>query len=646
LKHIADNLEKTPQLKKILVFATLIICASVSLHAQTKPYPRDYFANPLEFPVNLSGGYGEIRPNHFHAGIDLRTQQGINKNIHAAADGFVWRVVINMKGYGKAIYIKHPNGYVTLHAHCTSFAPEIEKWVRMYQYENHQPEFDLYPDTFLFPVKKGDLIAFSGNTGSSGGPHVHFEVRDSKGEVAIHPLLFGFINEDRQKPYFASVTLYPLSKSTYINKKITDQSFPADYRDSTYTAVYEHKKKIRRRKFKITPDTIRVYGTFGVGVEVFDRLQGIRTNINKLEVFVDDKQTFGYKLDEFKFKETRNINALIDYEDRLASNEKTQLCFLQANEKLSFIRNDLGNGKITITDDKVHVIRVVATDIFGNQNSLRFIVKGEPEYSDLKQHPDKEFVQLINYSKDETFKTGDVEVFFPKDVLYDTLFFKYGKSRGGSFYSPIHRIHTPYTALADNIEIKIKTDYVEPALRSKLVMVSVGATGSIGGTYENGWMKAKAIYFGSYAVAADTKAPTISMRGAEPTFVIKKKGRRGKVKYIKTKKGKKSRRGKRGKKGGADEPVVRTPRVLSEYNFTISDNLSGIGRWDAYIDGVWVLCEFDPKTATLTYHFDENMTPQATCFSLEVTDKVGNVGKYEFDIGKIIIKVSPPGEYQ
>jgi hypothetical protein len=173
-------------------------------------------------------------------------------------------------------------------------------------------------------------------------------------------------------------------------------------------------------------------------------------------------------------------------------------------------------------------------------------------------------------------------------------------------------------------------------------MVNTGS-GSIGGTYENGWMKAKAIYFGSYTVAADTKAPSIAMRGTTSDFVIKKKTRKGKVKYIKTKKGKKSRRGKRGK---AQEVVVRTPRVLSEYNFTISDNLSGIARYDGYIDDVWVLCEFDPKTATLTYHFDENMTTQATCFRLEVTDKVGNVGKYEFDIGNIIIKVNPPGVYQ
>lgn len=641
-------------INNIIILLTIVLGGITYSNAQTINYPKNYFINPLDFPVSLSGGYGEIRPNHFHAGIDLRTQQDINKPVRSAADGYVWRVRVGGAGYGKAIYVKHPAGYVTLYAHCTSFAPEIEKWIRMQQYEGKTFELDLKPDTFLFPVKQGDLIAYSGNTGSSGGPHVHFEVRNATGEVAIHPLHFGFITEDRQKPYFASVTLYPLSKVSYINKQITDQSFATDYRDDIYTAVYEHRKKIRRRKYKVTPDTIKVYGSFGIGVEVFDRLQGIRTNINKLEVYVDDKQVFGYKLDEFKFSETRNINALIDYEDRLASNEKTQKCFLQANEKLSFVRTDLGNGHITITDDQLHVVTVVATDLFGNQNTLRFNVKGQPAYANLKPHPDKSYIQVINYNKPETFKTNDVEVYFPKDVLYDTLFFRYSASKAKGYYSQVHRIHTPYTALADNIELRIKTENVPANLRNKLVVTAIGGA-CIGGTYENGWMKAKTVYFGSYAVAADTKAPNISMRGrasADPGFVIKR-GRKGKLIKVRTKpaKGRKGKKvkGKRGKRGRRTETVVMapaTPRVLSEYNFTISDNLSGIAKHDAYVDGTWVLTEFDPKTATLTYHFDENINPSSSCFRLEVTDKVGNVAVYEHDIGNIIIKVEPPGKYR
>lgn len=614
-----------------------------TLSAQTPNYPKNYLANPLEFPVSLSGGYGEIRPNHFHAGIDLRTQQAINKNVHAAADGYVWRIMINMRGYGKAIYIKHPAGYVTLYAHCTAYAPEIEKWVRMYQYENRQAEFDVYPDSTLFPVRQGDLIAFSGNTGSSGGPHVHFEVRDSKGEVAINPLHFGYIDTDELKPYFSSITLYPLSNTSYINKKITDVSFDADLRDGVYTAVYEHRKKIRKRKYKVTPDTIRVWGTFGLGVEVFDRLQGIRTNINKIEVFVDEKLNFAYKLDEFKFAETRNINALIDYEDRVTQGEKTQKLFLQPNEKLSFIRKDLGNGEITFTDNAVHTIRVVATDVFNNVGTLQFVVKSEPEYAELKPHPDKTYDRVIMYNRDEVFTTPEVEVKFPKDVLYDTLFFHYDRSmRRPGLASAVHRIHSPLTALADNIEIKIKVENVSASERDKLVIATVGGKGgvgsSIGGTYKDGWITAKSVYFGTYAAVLDSKAPSISLRTktSEPEFIIKK-GKRGKVKKVRVKK-------KKGRKGKNAEAAA--PRVLSEYNFTISDNLSGIGRWDAYIDGTWVLCEFDPKSATLTYHFDENMTPTSGCFRLEVQDKVGNKAVNEFDIGNIIPKILPAGKYQ
>lgn len=621
-----------------------LVCVATVLPfmATAQTYPKNYFASPLEFPISLSGSYGEIRPNHFHAGIDLRTQQSINKNVLSAADGYVWRIVINMRGYGKAIYIKHPAGYVTLYAHNTAYAPEIEKWVRMHQYENHEAEFDLYPDSTLFPVKKGQLIAYSGNTGSSGGPHVHFEVRDAKGEVAMNPLLFGFVSYDEQKPYFSSVTLYPLSNTTYINKKITDQSFTADLRDGQYTAVYEHRKKIRRRKYKVTPDTIKVWGTFGLGVEVFDRIQGIRTNMNKLEVYVDGKQTFGYKLDEFKFSETRNINAMIDYEDRLTQGEKTQKLYLQPNEKLSFIRKDLGSGEITFTDDTLHTIRVVATDVFGNESTLQFLVKSERSYAVLKPHPDKEYDRIVMYDRDEVFRTDEVEVKFPKDVLYDTLFFHYDRyPRKGSMESAIHRIHSPLVALADNIEIKIRTGFVPPYLQSKLVIASVNSKGgvgsSIGGTYKDGWVTAKSVYFGTYAVVPDTKAPTIAFRdqSSGPEFIIKKT-KRGKVKKIRVK--------KKGRKKKQKGPVA--PVVLSEYNFTISDNLSGIGRWDAYVDGTWVLCEHDPKSATLTYHFDDNITPQSGCFRLEVVDKVGNKAVYERDIEPVIPKVKGPGQYQ
>lgn len=556
----------------------------------------------------------------------------------ACADGFIYKIRTSGAGYGKSIMVKHPKlGLITHYAHCTSFAPEIEAWVRMQQFENQLFEMDMFPDSTVFPVKKGQLVAFSGNTGHSGGPHLHFEVRTYDNAKAINPLLYGFDINDVLKPFFKSVSIYPVAANAFVNKKSGSQTFATDYRDGSYTAVYEFKKKIKRRKFITIADTIEVYGDIGFGTEVFDRMQERKGNVTKLELFVDEKEVFEFNLTEFYFDETRAMNALVDYEEKLESDEKTQKCFLLPGENLSFVKKGLGNGVVSFTDDALHTIRCVATDVFGQSAELNFVVKSNPEYANLTPRKQPSYVKMMAYNQDNRFSTNDIEVFFPKGSLYDSLPFTYTKgSTPKGAYSAAHRIHNGLVPLHTNIKLKIKTDYVPTDLQSKLVVATIGGK-CWGGKYVNGFMEAEANTLGTVAVFADTKGPTVSMRGGEADFEIVKK----KEVIIIPPKGKRKKPKKKVK-----TISFKQPKSLYKYEFSVGDNLSGLARHDAYVDSVWVLTEYDPKSNTLTYFFDENINPGNQVFKLVLTDKVGNITYYEHTIGDIIIRKKGPGEYE
>ena len=181
--------------------------------AQT--YPQNYFRNPLNIPMELVANMGEIRSNHWHMGLDIRTQRRENLPVHAAADGYIARVLVEPGGFGQAIYINHPNGLTTLYAHLNSFFPALAQYVKQQQYARESWKVNLHLPPDLFPVKKGQLIALSGNTGGSQGPHVHFEIRDTQTEKCLNPLLFNFPVADAVAPSILRLALYDRNKSTY-----------------------------------------------------------------------------------------------------------------------------------------------------------------------------------------------------------------------------------------------------------------------------------------------------------------------------------------------------------------------------------------------------------------------------------------------
>lgn len=198
-------------------FSALLLLFAPILHAQEK-YPKEVFQSPLEIPLVLAGTFGELRSNHFHSGIDIKTQQREGLPVLAVADGTVTRIVVSHWGYGKALYVAHPNGYTSVYGHLKKFGPEIEEYVKKVQYAKQSYEVEIFPDYGELKVSQGTTVAFSGNTGGSSGPHLHFEIRSSVNEKPTNPLLYGYDVRDATDPTLLGLYAYPLSKDALINQ--------------------------------------------------------------------------------------------------------------------------------------------------------------------------------------------------------------------------------------------------------------------------------------------------------------------------------------------------------------------------------------------------------------------------------------------
>jgi len=248
----------------------------------SQQYPKDYFRSPLEIPLNLSGNFGELRTNHFHAGIDIKTEQREGLNVLAAAEGHISRIKVSSAGYGYALYIDHPNGYTTVYGHLLTYAPKIDEYVKKQQYELESFSVDLYPDRGVLPVTKGEIIGLSGNSGSSGGPHLHFEVRETQTEKLVNPLLFGLDVKDKIPPSVSAVWIVPLNDSSWVNGARLPVALETKAGGLKSTSVP------------------KVFGEVGFAVTTIDMLDGNsnRCGIYRIEFYVDGTQVYGQRMDK------------------------------------------------------------------------------------------------------------------------------------------------------------------------------------------------------------------------------------------------------------------------------------------------------------------------------------------------------------
>jgi hypothetical protein len=546
---------------------TLFFC---NLFFAQNQYPKDYFSPPLDIPMQLSGNFGELRPNHFHAGFDLKTNQREGLNVYAVADGYVSRIKISTFGNGKCIYITHPNGYTSVYGHLQTPVGAIQDYVLKTHYQEKAFEIEMYLKPDELPVTKGQIIGLSGNTGSSEGPHLHFEFRDSKTEFVINPMFFGFDKnlKDTKKPTISSVFVYPLDGTTANQSKLPLLLNVSLQKDGTYLA-----------------SKVKANGKIGFGITAvdFDDVSANRNGVYNVSTFFNGNQNYNYQFNTYSFDEMRFINALIDYPRYKKSGQRVQKLFMKTPFALSIIKTDSLRGIVPVEPNLASTYRIEVSDYFGNLNSVNIPIEYDSATPVVAAEPvtSKYFVK---YNRDTNFEKDNMSVFFPAGTFYEDFNMNFDVKNNKIY------IHEDVVPVHSNFTITIKDSTYSEVLRDKLY---IGRNNSFNGTIRNGNVfTAKAKILGQYGLVLDTIAPVIKI--AKPI----------QDKWISD---------------------------MKSIQFTIGDSLSGIKSYNGYLNGNWVLFEYDNKTRKITHKFDADslVAEGANDLKIEVVDNVGNSAIFE-----------------
>lgn len=540
------------------------------------------FTSPVNIPIILNGNFGELRTNHFHAGIDIKTNGTTNIPVISVDDGFVSRISVSPNSYGKALYIDHPSGYTSVYAHLLSFSPEVEKWVKEQQYKKETFAVNLYPDEDLFVVKKGAVIARSGNSGSSGGPHLHFEIRDTETEHPLNPLSFGINVTDKTKPSVSNLYVYPISPESNVSGSTAKKSYELVFSEGAYRPKNN--------------STIQGWGGIGFGIDAIDFLDGnwSKCGIYKTELYIDSLLIYSFIIDRLNFNDMRYVNCHIDYEEYIKNKKRIHKTYIEPGNILGIYRSTKDNGVFNFIDSKTHKVVIKIYDFYSNSADIKFNFKSSSSVAPTKV----ECTELFKYDRRNSFSNDEIEIDLPHGALGNDLGFKYKKAAAKpGIYSNIHSVHNKYSPILKPIEVSIKPVNLPEKFKDKVLLAyidnSSGKLSAIGGDYSFGSVKSTIKEFGDICIVADTIAPVISSLSIKDKKTLMEQGR---------------------------------------IRFKITDNLSGIKNYDGYIDGKWILFEYDQKSNTVVYNFDEHISKgKSHSIKFIVEDLKSNKKEYKAD---------------
>jgi hypothetical protein len=556
-------------LKNIIL---ILLFASFTSSAQNK-YPTNYFRSPLDISLHLSGTFGELRNNHFHAGVDIKTKRRTGFPVYATADGYVSRIKVAIWGYGKVIYISHPNGYTSVYAHLSKFGDGIQEYVKNIQYQKESYETgNIYPAENEITVKKGQVIAFTGRTGGFVAPHLHYEIRDTKTEHIINPLLFGLKIKDSIAPRINKLIAYPIGEGSRINRSVKKQTLAI--------------KKDSLNNYRT--NRISASGSIGFGINVYDLL-GKELNKNgvySIEMKVNGKRHYYHDVETFSFAESKYINLLIDYPYFATYKNRIQKTFREKETKLSIYEDLVKDGFVDVKEGFSYKVEIIAKDFKGNTSSVKIPIIGVKSEAVLTQKKDTTNYKILK-NKFQKFTEGGVTVAFPKNTFYKDIFIDF------SVNGKLATVHKPTIPLNKSFTITFDSTMYKKSEAEKIYIANINNKKYP--SYQNTRKKSDKVFttsktLGKYTLLIDNQIPKIY------------------------------------------NPNFKNNGWVSQLNFLtikISDIQSGIKSYEAFIDDEWILMEYDVKKKKLSYNFnDKKLVGSKHIFKLVVSDNVGNTNTY------------------
>lgn len=532
-------------------FLLIILWFAVTGTTEAQSYPKNYFRHPVDGKLALAGTFGELRSYHFHMGLDIKAHQGTP--VKAAAEGNLFRIKVSKTGYGKVLYVNHPNGYTTVYAHLSRFSDTLERFIRAEQYRAQSEEIDLsLPDT-AFVFKKGEVIAWSGNTGSSAGPHLHFEIRDTQTEEAFNPLLFGIKIKDDVKPTVQGIKVYPMNETSLVEGKNEGRFYSLKLGKS---AVY--KKNL----------TVKAWGEIAFAFQAHDYTTESSNRCGIYEIQLYDhkkKKLFGQQIAHVGFDVTRYINTYKDFAEFHDKSRHLHKSYIRGNNRLNVYTEKDKTGIIEVKGSDTLHFYVKAFDVAGNKDSVHIIVI--PQKAAVKAPAKKDCNYPLKWNETFVFKNDQFEVnILPGSVYNDACFNYYSRKRHWQkAYSDQHAMYTNLgEPVQESFDVMIKPDTaVDSTLRSKLLIVRTTDFKSMT-PYKTAYIDSTGCYgaqvrsFGTFCLVADTLAPTIVPLGYKDSLALSKK-------------------------------------TLKELAFEIRDELSGLKRYKLFVNEQWVLTDFNLK---------------------------------------------------